>query len=337
MPAFRHASNGRKHLAVQTSRRTLLVAALAGTVAMPAWSSDDYPSRPIKFVIGAPPGGAGDTTVRVLGRHLESTLGQAVVVENRPGAATLIGLGAVARSPADGYTIGLSTVAGLAIVGVSNPSAPDLRKDLTTLAGVVNAPHVLAVPASLPARSIPELVELFRAAPGRYNFASQGEGSLSHLESALFASLNGLTLQHIPYTGSTQAMPDLLSGATNMMFDSAASVAPHVQAGKLRVLGTAAAERLGAFPQAPTMVESGMASFRADNPFGIYGPAGLPPKVAARLTAALQAALASPQVQQALRTAGMEPRFTPPQAFVQTVAAEYALWQAVLRSTQKTP
>jgi tripartite-type tricarboxylate transporter receptor subunit TctC len=315
-------------------RRTFVAATLLAAAS--AFAQSAFPSRPFKIIVPAPPAGAADTATRVIARHMETTLGQAVVVENRPGAAATIGLQLLAKSPPDGYTIGLASVAGTAIVSLTNPSVPDLRNDFVPIAGVVNAPHVLAVTASLPARNVQELIALFKKEPGKHNFASQGDGSLSHLETELFRSLNGLDLQHIPYTGSSLAMPGLMTGTTSMMFDSAASVAPHVKSGKLRVLGTSATQRIGQFPDAPTMVELGMTSFRADNPFGFYVPAGTPPAVAKVLTQAVEAALAAPDTIQALQRAGLEPRFSAPAEFQKIVANDYDLWQSVARSTSKT-
>jgi tripartite-type tricarboxylate transporter receptor subunit TctC len=285
--------------------------------------------------VPAPPAGAADTATRVIARHMESTLGQPVIVENRPGAAATIGLQLLAKAPADGYTIGLASVAGTAIVSVSNQTVPDLRKDFVPIAGVVHAPHILAVPATLPARNAQELVALFKKEAGKHNFASQGEGSLSHMESELFKSSNGIDVLHVPYTGSSLALPGLMTGTTSMMFDSAAAVAPHVKAGKLRVLGTTASERLKQFPDAPTMMELGMPDFRADNPFGFYVPAGTPAAVAKVLTDAVQAALAAPQTIQALQAAGLEPHFTAPAQFQKVVARDYELWQSVARSAER--
>jgi tripartite-type tricarboxylate transporter receptor subunit TctC len=314
-------------------RRALMVATLLAAASTFAQSA--FPARPLKIIVPAPPAGAADTATRVIARHMETTLGQPIVVENRPGAAATIGLQVLAKSPADGYTLGLASVAGTAIVSLTNTNVPDLRKDFVPIAGVVNAPHVLAVTANLPAKNVQELVALFKKEPGKHNFASQGDGSLSHLESELFKSLNGLDVQHIPYTGSSLAMPGLITGATSMMFDSAASVAPHVKSGKLRVLGTSATQRVGQFPDAPTMVELGMANFRADNPFGFYAPAGTPPAVAKVLTQAVEAALAAPETIQALQKAGLEPRFSAPAEFQKIVASDYDLWQSVARSTTK--
>jgi tripartite-type tricarboxylate transporter receptor subunit TctC len=326
--------NVRAHRHAGLARRAILAAALLG-VAVSGFAQAAFPSRPLKIIVPAPPAGAADTATRVIARHLEATLGQAVVVENRPGAAATIGLQLLANAPADGYTLGLASVAGTAIVSVANPNVPDLRKDFVPIAGIVNAPHVLAVNAGLPVKDAKELVALFRKEPGKHNFASQGEGSLSHLESELFRSLNGLDVQHIPYTGSSLAMPGLISGTTSMMFDSAASVAPHVKSGKLRVLGTTATHRVRQFPDAPTMVELGMSNFRADNPFVFYAPAGTPAAVAQVLTKAVEAALAAPETVQALQNANLEPRFNGPADIQKIVASDYELWQSVARSTTK--
>ena len=189
----------------RAARRAFMGAALLA--ASCAFAQTAFPTRPIKIIVPAPPAGAADVATRVIARHMEMTLGQPVIVENRPGASATIGLQVLAKSPPDGYTLGLASVAGTAIVSVTNSAVPDLRKDLVPIAGVVNAPHVLAVSATVPASTAQELVALFRKEPGKHNFASQGEGSLSHLESELFKSLNGLDVQHIPYTGSSLAIP----------------------------------------------------------------------------------------------------------------------------------
>jgi tripartite-type tricarboxylate transporter receptor subunit TctC len=323
----------RLHPRAGLMRRAFMAATLLAAVS--AFSQSAFPARPLKIIVPAPPAGAADTATRIIARHMEMTLGQPVVVENRPGAAATIGLQVLAKSPADGYTLGLASVAGTAIVSLTNTSVPDLRKDLVPIAGVVNAPHVLAVTATLPAKNVQELVALYKKEPGKHNFASQGDGSLSHLESELFKSLNSLDVQHIPYTGSSLAMPGLITGTTSMMFDSAASVAPHVKAGKLRVLGTTATQRVSSFPDAPTMVELGMSNFRADNPFGFYAPAGTPPALAKILTQAVEAALAAPDTILALQKAGLEPRFSAPTEFQKIVTGEYDLWQSVARSITK--
>lgn len=314
-------------------RRAFVAATLLAATS--AFAQSAFPSRPVKIIVPAPPAGAADTATRVIARHMEAKLGQPVVVENRPGAAATIGLHALAKSQPDGYTIGLASVAGTAIASVTMANVPDLRNGLVPIAGVVNAPHVLVVPASLPAKNVQDLVSLLKREPGKHNFASQGDGSLSHLESELFKSLTKVEMQHIPYTGSSLAMPGLISGTTSMMYDSAASVVPHVKAGKLRVLATSASRRVGQFPDAPTMVELGMVNFRADNPFGFYAPAGTPPEVAKALTQAVQAALAVPEALQALQKAGLEGRFTPPAEFQKVVSTEYDLWQSVARSAAK--
>ena len=316
-----------KHSTAGVSRRV----AVAFTVlaAASAFAQQSFPSRPLRIIVPAPPAGAADTATRVIARHMESTLGQPVVVENRPGASATIGLQLLFNAPPDGYTIGLASVAGTAIFSVSNPNVPDLRKDFVPIAGIVHAPHVLVAPTLLPVKTAQELIALFKMEPGKHNFASQGEGSLSHLESELFRTSSAVELTHIPYTGSSLALPGLITGTTSMMFDSAAAVSPQVKAGKLQVLGTSASQRLAQFPNAPTMVELGMTKFRADNPFGFYAPAGTPLAVARVLTDAVRAALAAPQTMQALQAAGLEPHFTAPAEFQKVVAGEYELWQSV--------
>ena len=297
-----------------------------------AMAQQTFPSRLIRLIVPAPPAGAGDMAARAIAKHMEGTLRQPIVVENRPGGGTTIGVNALAKAQPDGYTIGLVSIAGIAIGSTTYPNLPDLRKDLVTIAGIVNAPHVLAIPASLPVKNVAELVTYFKKDPGKHNFASQGDSSLSHLETELFKTYAGVDILHIPYTGSSLALPGLITGTTSMMFDSAASILPHVKSGKLRVLATAASYRVPQFPDAPTMAEAGMPRLRADNPFGFYAPAGTPASAVKVLTDAVEAALASPQTVQTLQSVGLDPHFTEPAEFQKNVAVELELWPSVVRT-----
>lgn len=296
-----------------------------------AVGAETFPDHPIKLIVPVPPAGAADTSARAIGQFISNKLGQQVIVENRPGAGTTLGLKVAAHAPADGYTLTLVAVSGIAIATASYSDLPDLRKDLVTVAGIVDAPHMLVASAALGVHSVPELVALLAKQPNRYNYASQGSGSLSHLESAMFADAEHVQVQHIPYAGSSAAMPGLISGTTAMMMDSVASVLPQARAGKLTVLATTARHRVPQFPDAPTMQEIGVPGLAADNPFVIMVPLGTPPERVKVLTDAFAEALADPQVGKTLRDAGLVPHFVAPADFAKTIAQEYDLWPGVAR------
>ncbi len=301
-----------------------------------ALAQASFPSKPLTLLVPAPPGGAGDTSARAIARHMSETLKQQVIVENKPGAAATIGYRAVANSKPDGYTFGLVPVAGTAIATVTYKDLPDINTAFVTLAGIADAPHMLSVPKSLNVSTVAELVELLKKDPGKYNYASQGAGSLSHLESAVFLSEAGALAEHVPYKGSSEALPGLITGETSFMFDSVSSALPHVKAGKLVPLATAATRRIPQLPDVPTMAELGY-SLKADNAFVLLAPAGTPADAASILTNAIESALKDPQVIETLQNTGIVARFTAPESFQETIDRDFAVWPEWVRklSTNK--
>jgi tripartite-type tricarboxylate transporter receptor subunit TctC len=286
-----------------------------------------YPEKPIQIVISFPPAGATDILARAIGQKLSETLGQPVVVENRPGAGGHIGLAAAAKAAPDGYTLYLAAVSNAAIAAAaySNPAA-HLVRDFVPVAGVAAVPHMLVVPAALPAQNVTQLISLIKSQPGKHNFASQGAGTLSHLESELFKAAAGLDLVHVPYKGSSQALPDLMAGRSSMMFDSIPASMPHVKAGKLRVLAVASGKRLGMLPDIPTVDESGLKGFQADNLFGFSAPKGTPAAIVATVSKAIQTVLAAPDLKQRMEAQGVELRYTAPDEFGRQVEQEFRTW-----------
>ena len=255
----------------------------------------EWPERAVTMVLSFPPAGATDILARAVGQKMSDTLGQSVVIENKPGAGGNIGLVHAAKAAPDGYTIYMAAVTNAAIAAAAYPPQPaHLLKDFVPVAGVAIVPHMLVVPSSLPAQNVAQLVALVRAAPGKHNFASQGPGTLSHLESELFKAAAGLDIQHVPYKGSSQALPDLMSGSSSMMFDSIPASMPHVKAGKLRILAVSSGQRMAMLPDIPTVAESGIKGFSADNVFGIMAPKGTPPAQLATLAKAVRAAVENP-------------------------------------------
>ena len=269
---------------------------------------------------------------RAIGQKLSAELKQSVIVENRPGAGGAIGLQVAAKAPADGYTIYLAAVTNVAVAAALYPNWPaDLNKDFTPIAGVGIVPHILVVPESLPVNNVGELVSYLKAKPGQYNFASQGTGTLSHLEGELFALKTGVKVTHIPYKGSGQALPELASGSSSFMFDSIPGSMPLIQAKKLKVLAVASGARVGQLPDVPTMKESGIAGVQADNLFGFVSPKGTPPAAVDTIARALQKVLAMPELKAAMVAQGAELIYTPAAPFAEAIAKEHKTWADVVK------
>ena len=286
-----------------------------------------YPERPIQLVISFPPAGATDILARAIAQKLADSLGQPVLVENRPGAGGHIGLSYAGKAAADGYTLYLAAVTNAAIAAAAySPKPVHLLRDFVPVAGVGTVPHMLVVPASLPVHNVSQLIAFFKASPGKYNFASQGAGTLSHLESEVFKPSAGVDLVHVPYKGSSQALPDLMAGSSSMMFDSIPASMPHVKSGRLRVLAVASGKRVSTLPDVPTVDESGLKGFEANNQFGLTAPKGTPPAIVATLAKAVQAALTSPDLRQRMQEQGVELKYSPPEEFGHLMEDEFRAW-----------
>ncbi|NQW79767.1 MAG: tripartite tricarboxylate transporter substrate binding protein [Polaromonas sp.] len=308
-------------LRVAVSSLILAAAAIAG----PAHA--EYPDRNIQLVLSFPPAGASDILARSIGQKMSEALGQTVVIENKPGAGGVIGLTYAAKAAPDGYTIYLAAVTNAAIAAAAySPKPVHLIKDFITVAGVASVPHMLVVPSTLPVQNVAQLISLLKAAPGKHNFASQGAGTLSHLESEVFVASTGLDLVHVPYKGSSQALPDLMAGSSSMMFDSIPASMPHVKSGKLRVLAVASSKRVSMLPNVPTVDESGLKGFEANNLFGISAPKGTPAPVLAKLAKAIQTALSSPELKQRMQAQGVELKYTPAEEFAPMIEQEFKTW-----------
>jgi tripartite-type tricarboxylate transporter receptor subunit TctC len=313
------------HLRSLSRLRTTAACLAFGAASLAAHAQ--YPDHAVQMVLSFPPAGATDILARAVGQKMADTLGQSVVVENKPGAGGNIGIAYAGKAPADGYTIYMAAVTSAAIAAAAYPPQPvHLVKDFVPVAGVAIVPHMLVVPSSLPVHNVSELVSLIRSAPGKHNFASQGQGTLSHLESELFKKATGLDIVHVPYKGSSQALPDLMAGSSSMMFDSIPASMPHVKAGKLRVLAVASSKRVGLMPDVPTVAESGIPGFSADNVFGILAPKGTPPAAIAVLGKAVREAVENPELRQRLQQQGVELRFTAAAEFGKLVESEFRTW-----------
>jgi len=327
-----------KHFSI--GRRSCVLGAIVAVALSAAWPSahaqKNFPNRPITLLVPAPPGGAGDTSARAIARHMSETLKQQIVVENKPGAAATIGLRALANSKPDGYTFGLVPVAGTAIATVTYKDLPDIHKDFVTIAGIADAPHLLVVPKSLQVNSVKDLIAKLKDNPGGHNYASQGTGSLSHLESAVFLDAAGVTAEHVPYKGSSEAVPGLINGDTSMMFDSVSSALPHIKAGTLIPLATAATRRVPQLPDLPTISELGY-DLKADNAFVLLAAAGTPAANAKILTDAVEAALKDETVISTLGKLGIVARFTAPDEFRETIDHDFSVWPRLFEKLTTAP
>lgn len=310
------------------------IALCAALLAVPAaFAQQNYPQKPIRYVVPFPAGGIADVFARIVGGRLGETWGQPVVVENRAGASGNIGAEIVAKSPPDGYTILMGSIGTQAVNASLYRSMPyDSAKDFTPVALVIEAESLLALHPSVAANAPAELIALARAQPGKLTCGSAGVGTTSHLACELFKSMARVDIVHVPYKGNVPAITDLLAGQTSMVFATMPTVLPHVKAGKLKGLAVLGNGRSPAAPDVPALAEA-LPGFEVNNWVGTFGPAGLPPAIAAKLNAEILAAMRSPDVQQRLLAEGA--RFTPmtPAQFAEFVAAETAKWGKLIRET----
>lgn len=314
----------------------LLGAASLGAV-MPA-SAQQYPVRPVRFVVPFAPGGSTDTLARTIGVKLAGALGQQVVVDNRPGANGDIGMMIVARAPADGHTIVLGYIANLAIAPSLYAKMPyDPVKDFTPVTQLASSPNVLVAHPSVPAGNLKELIALAKAKPGQVNFASAGVGSIGHLTGELLNNLAGVKMVHIPYKGSGQAITDLLGGNVQLMFSGFSSTLSHIRSGRLRALAVTGAQRSPAAPDVPTIAESGFPGFEATAWYGVLAPAGTPKAVVLRLHDDVVKALRDPDVDKRLAGLGFEIAGTAPEQFAAYIRSEIKKWAKAVAASGAKP
>jgi tripartite-type tricarboxylate transporter receptor subunit TctC len=299
--------------------------------------AQNYPNKPIKLIIPFPAGGATDVLGRALGQKMSTALGQPVIVENRPGAAGAIGSDTVAKSPPDGYTLLLATNSTHVLTPLLNPRTPyNPQTDFTPIVHVANVPNILLVNNSLPVKNVKELTALAKANPGKLNYASSGNGSIVHLTTELYKTQAGVFITHIPYKGTALAIPDMISGQINILFDSFVTAWPHVREGRLRALAITSLKRSPLAPDVPTMAESGLPGFESNTWFGLYGPKNLPPDLTKRLNAEVNKILADKDMQERLAKLGADPAGGSPEDFVATVKADTAKWGKLIKERKIT-
>ncbi len=310
----------------------LAFAALAALalLAPGAWAQP-YPSHPVRMVVPFAPGGATDIIARIVAQKLADRLGQSVVVENKPGAGTTIGNAEVAKAKPDGYTF-LFAPTPFVISQVVYPKLPyDPQKDFAPVSLLAVSPFILVVNAAFPAKTTAELVAIAMAKPGTVTFASAGNGTVPHLAGELFKLRAGVDLVHVPYKGGGPAIVDLVSGQVPMMFATPIEVSPHVQSGRLRVLGTTSLARLAAMPDVPTLSESGYPDFEVLSFFGVLAPAGTPPEIVDRVAADLAAVMELPDVRDRFAQQSAEARVLGPAAFSAFLARERDKWTDIVK------
>src|SRR4051794_1003264 len=303
---------------------------LALLVALPA--AADYPERPIRFVVPQAPGSATDNVARLVAPELARQLGQSVVVDNRPGGALTIGIDAVAKSTPDGYTIGMGPVGALAITRHMVEKLPyDIERDLQPVALVSTGYMLLAASPKAPFATVRELIAYAKANPGKLSNASSSNGSPGHVSGELFKYMTGTDIVHIPYKGGAAAIGDLISGQVQLMFESTNSIAPHVVAGRVRALAVTGERRALSLPQAPTMVEAGVAGYEVNAWSGITPPAGVPRAVLDKLNAAVNRAILEPKTKELLFTLGSEGGGGTPEEFGALIRRDSAKWAEVIK------
>ena len=314
----------------------ILIGALLATgvcTSIVAASDADWPKKPIVAILPFPAGGSTDVFARSIGVPLGEALGQAVVIDNKPGAGGMIALGAAAKASPDGYTLLFSALTNQSISYslFKNPPA-DLTKDLVPVALVGSIPHLIVVNPSVPAKNLPELIAFIKSKKGDFNYASQGNGSLSHLEATLFMQRIGATGTHVPYKGSSFALPDLIAGNTLMMFDSVTASLPHIQSGKLRPIAIAAPERSPLMPNVPTLGQDGMKQFGVENLYAIYAPKGTSPAIVARLEREIRKILTNPDFKTRLANQGIHPQFANSEQLAIITQNEQDKWAKIVKS-----
>ncbi|MEI6319225.1 MAG: tripartite tricarboxylate transporter substrate binding protein [Pseudomonadota bacterium] len=300
--------------------------------AQPQPSVQAWPSRTVRIVVPFGPGGSADFVGRLLGQRLTETLGQPVIVENRPGAGAMLGNEVVAKSPPDGYTLTIGTLGPFAVNQSLFRKVPyDSQRDFAPITLTGASSHVLVVHPSMPVKSMPDLIALAKQRPGQMTFASSGIGNATHLTGELFKSMAGLDVVHVPYKGGGAAVADLIGGHVAFSFASMPSAMPHVRAGRLRALAVAPGQRVSTAPELPTVAESGLPGFSSEDWQGVLAPAKTPQDIVMRLNGEIHKVLGAPEVREKLDAQGFQVRLSTPQQFAELIRSESAKWAKIVK------
>jgi tripartite-type tricarboxylate transporter receptor subunit TctC len=309
-----------------------LLLTLLLTCSLPAAAVAEYPDRPIRLIVPQAAGSATDTAARLLAATLGPELGQQVVVEDRPGAALTLGLDLVAKSPADGYTLGMGPIGALAITRHMVKRLPyDIERDFQPIAMVTRGQMVLAVSPQLPVNSVADLIADAKAHPGKLSNASSSNGSPGHVGGELFKYMTGTDIVHVPYKGGAPAINDLIAGRVQVMFESLNSISPFAHSGQVRALAVTGDHRSPAFPDLPTVAEAGVPGYSAATWAGVIAPAGVPRPVVDKLNAAINRAIASASFKARFASIGDEPAGGTPEEFAATIASDSKKWGDVIK------
>ena len=313
------------------NRNWILCLAISAAAALPPGAAAQaFPAKPIRVVVPWTPGGGVDTMARIVQVKFAEDFGQPVVIDNRAGAAGTIGTDHVAKSPPDGYTLIVGSPGPMSIAAVVQPKLPyKPATDLAPVARTTLISNILVVSPSLPIHSVSDLIAAALAQPGKLSFGSSGMGSALHLTGELFKLLAKVDMLHVPYKGTAPALADIMGGQTQLMFADPSAL-PLVRSGKLRAIGQTTAKRSATMAEIPTIAESGLAGYVADNWYGVFAPAGTPVPVVARLNAALVKALNDPEVKAKLVAAGQDPAPSTPEEMGAALRADIAQWQRVV-------
>jgi tripartite-type tricarboxylate transporter receptor subunit TctC len=312
---------------------TLLCLALAA-VALPARA--DFPERPIKIIVPFGPGGFTDVAARILQKELGAAIGQAIIIENKPGAGSTIGTAEVAKAKPDGYTLAMVSTTHVISPHLYKEMPYDSIRDFSPVMKLAEGPYVLVVHPSLPVKSVAELIAMAKAQPGKIDYASSGNGSSQHLVGALFTTMAGVNLNHVPYKGSNQAMNDVLGGQVKVSFVGVPNALPNLTNGKLRALAVTTGKRYPEMPDVPTIAESGVPGYDATIWLGLLAPPGTPRDIVQKLNLEITKVLSTPDARKLMASAGVEVATSSPEEFGRLMQSELERWGKVVRETGAT-
>jgi tripartite-type tricarboxylate transporter receptor subunit TctC len=310
-------------------RRFLFAAGLA--LLAPWAAAQDYPARPVRLIVPFAAGGPADVYARFLATRLQESLGQPFIVDNRPGAGSIIGTDAVAKSPADGYTLLLMSNTHTVNESLIPTKPFQLLRDFAPIAPINSSDLVLVTRATLPANNLGELLKMARAKPGSLSYASSGPGTPYHMAGELFKAMAGVAIVHIPYRGSSGARTDVLGGQVDMMFDAVPTMTEHIKAGKVKAMGTTGARRSAVMPELPTIAEAGVPKYEATIWLGLMAPKATPPAIVERLNAEVSRIVANPETAKAWTAQGATPMVMNVADFTRYVQADIAKWANIVK------
>ncbi len=302
------------------------------TQAIPSYAQSNYPNKPIKLFVGFPPGGGVDFTARLIAPHLADALGQQVVIENKPGAAGVIALSELTRAAPDGYTLAVANIGPMVLAPNMMAKKPyEPLRDFTPIGQIVSTYFLAVVPRDLPVDSLKSFIQWAKKNPDKANFASGGNGSITHLNGELLNTISGTKLTHIPYKGSAPAIVDLVSGQTHILIDITNILVPQVQSGALKAIAITSPNRDKDLPNVPTMRESGFAELETSGWQGLVGPAGMPKDVVQKLQGALKKVLSNPEVRERLEKSGTPITERSSAEFTNFIKSENDRWASVIK------